>query len=91
MASIQNSVLSTSLRSEIHATDSTCSGCRAKSAATAKGRHRAPVMRRSTWNRSRALAQWNTTLTRWCMPGFVPKIVTSSMCDSQVSGCQLEA
>ena len=44
----QKSALSTSLRSEIHATDSTCSGCSANSAATNALRHRAPVFARST-------------------------------------------
>ena len=40
----QKSVLRTSLRSAIHATDSTCSGCRANSAATHALRHRRPVI-----------------------------------------------
>ena len=40
---MRKNVLSTSLRSETHATDSTCNGCNAKSAATTALRHMAPV------------------------------------------------
>src|SRR5438045_943739 len=90
-ASIQNSVLNTSLRSAIHATDSTCNGCSANSAATNALRHAMPVIARRTANNSAVFAPWNSTFTRWCPPGRKPKIWQSSMCDNHVSGCQLPA
>ena len=48
VASIQKSVLSTSLRCDTHATDSTCNGCNAKSAATHALRPTAPVVATSS-------------------------------------------
>src|SRR6266849_7266385 len=30
------------------------------------------------------------TFTAWCQPGFTPNSSTSSMCESQVTGCQLD-
>ena len=81
----------TSLRSATQATDSTCVGCTAKSAATTALRPGAPVMRESTRNRSAAFAACRSTLTAWWAPGASPKSCTSSMCESHVSGCQLLA
>ena len=52
----KKSVESTSLRSAIQATDSTCSGCTANSAATAALGQRRPVIRRSATNSSTASA-----------------------------------
>ena len=43
---MKKNVLRTSFRSEIQATDSTCSGCSPNSAATSPLRHTAPVIRR---------------------------------------------
>ena len=57
-------VLKTSLRSATHATDSTCSGCKANSAATTAGRHCAPVRRRSSRNSSSVLATCNSQARR---------------------------
>ncbi len=80
----------TSFRSATHATDSTWVGWTAKRAATKALRQVAPVIRRKTRNTSTAFAAWNSTFTTWWAPGFTPKSSTSSMCESQVSGCQLE-
>ena len=61
-----NSALRTSLRSAIHATDSTCSGCSAKRNATNALRQRAPVARNRNANSSEEAAAWSSTLTRCC-------------------------
>ena len=81
---------STSFRSATQATDSTWVGWTAKSAATSALRQVAPVIRRKTRNTSTAFAACRTTFTTWWAPGLMPKSSTSSMCESQVSGCQLE-
>ncbi len=54
---IQNKPLNTSLRSAIHATDSTFSGCSAKSDATRKLRQNIPVIRSRMPNRRRVLSR----------------------------------
>ncbi len=82
-------MLSTSLRSAIHATDSTWSGWTAKSSATAALRPGAPVRARRTAKSSAAFAAWSAAFTRWGPAGVTPNSSTSSMCESQVSGCQL--
>ena len=46
-------------------------------------------MTRSSRNSSNALAAWMAALTRCWGPGAGPNRDTSSMCESQVSGCQL--
>src|SRR5262245_24551866 len=56
--------LSTSFRSATHATDSTCSGCTAKIAATAAEHHGRAVMRHNTTKRTRVLRRCHTRLTR---------------------------
>ena len=83
--------LRTSLRSESQATDSTRSGCQAKSAAKAALVQRAPVRRRIARKARAALSECRSTLVAWCPRGSSPKSVMSSMCDSQVSGCQFVA
>src|SRR5450432_92401 len=67
-------VLNKSLRSAIHATDSTCSGCTANSAATNALRHALPVMVRRTTNNNAVFAPWSSAFSRWCHPGREPKI-----------------
>src|SRR6266700_1399823 len=59
--SMKKNPLSTSLRSEIQATDSTLSGWSAKMAATKALRHMLPVMILSTKNRSTTLRVCKTT------------------------------
>ena len=46
-------------------------------------------MRRKARNRTHDVATCRPRLTRWCATGSTPKSDTSSMCESQVSGCQL--
>ena len=87
--SIPSSELSRSFRSEIHATDWTCSGWRAKIAATHPLLHVRPVIRTRTRNKSSVFATWRPTLTRWCAPAWSPKSWQSSMWDHHVSGSQL--
>ena len=53
---MKNNVLRTSFRSEIHATDSTCSGWITKSAATTALRYTALVIVHSTTNNRTVLA-----------------------------------
>ncbi len=89
MVSSQKQVLNTSLRSETQATDCTCSGCSANSAATSALRHADPVIRDKTPNSSNALATWRNTLTRWCAPARPPHNCQTTMWESQVSGRQL--
>jgi len=83
--------LNTSLRSETQATDSTRNGCQANNAATTALRQNAPVIAFNNRRSSIALAQWSNTLTMWGGPAFNPNNWQSSMCESQVSGCQLLA
>ena len=90
MAASQNSVDSTSLRSETQATDSTWSGCTANSAPTTALRQSEPVARRNQAKSRVALTAWRTTETRWWLPASRPKNSTSAMWESQVTGCQLE-
>ena len=80
-----------SFRSATQATDSTCAGWRAKSAATNALRQAAPVIRRSTRNQSAVLARWRARFVVWWSPACIPKSWQSSMWDSQVSGCQFAA
>ena len=79
------------MRSASQATDSTCSGWTAKRTATKALRPRAPVIRSNVRKSSAALAAWRTAFTTWWGPGLRPNSSTSSMCESQVSGCQLAA
>ena len=65
------------------------SGCSANSPATNALRQTVPVIRWSTRNRRSVLATWNSRFTKWCGPACKPKSCTSSMWESQVSGCQL--
>ena len=69
IVSHQNSVLRTSLRSLIHATDSTCSGWMPKRAATQALGHIAPVNRSRTQNSSTVLVRCSATLVTWNPPG----------------------
>src|SRR5579885_3495599 len=88
---MKKTALSTSLRSAIHATDSTCSGCTANKAATNALRQNAPVICRSTRNRRIAATACKSTFVRWCPAGFRPYSRQSSMCEIIVTGCQLRA
>lgn len=63
----------------------------ANSAATMALGQKAPVIIRSARNNSTTLAAWMATLPRWCPPAQPWKACQSTMCDSQVSGCQLPA
>src|ERR1019366_6390188 len=84
-------MLRTFLRSEIHATDSTLIGWRAKSAATTRLRQARPVALSRIKNRSTTLAAWRSTLMVWGPAGFKPKIWQSRACESQAIGCQFDA
>ncbi len=84
-------VLKTSLRSAIHATDSTCMGCKANSAATNALRHVARVNRRSSRKSSTVLARWNNRFVKCGPAGPGPNNSRSSIKDNHVSGCQLPA
>ena len=68
----ERSVLSTSLRSAIHATDSTCSGCTANIAATNALGPCSRVIRRNIANSSSVFATWITRFVTWCAPGVHP-------------------
>src|SRR5882757_9545400 len=83
--------LNTSLRSEIHATDSTRNGCSENSAATIALRQNAFVIEFSSSSSKTELAQWNRTFSMCIAPGFKPNNWQSAMCESHVSGCQLQA
>ena len=87
--SMKNSVLKTSLRSEIQATDSTCKGCKPNSAATKALCQKAPVIRRSATKSRTVLVACSTTLTTWCQPALPLKSWQSSIWESIVTGCQL--
>src|SRR6185437_4296302 len=82
-------VLSTSFRSESHATDSTCTGCSANKAATNAAGQSLRVILQSSKKSRTALAAWKRTLTKCCGPGSPPNRLASIMCEIQVSGCQL--
>jgi hypothetical protein len=82
-------VLRTSFLSATHATDSTWSGCTAKSAATRALRHKAPVIREKSRNKSKTPTTWSTRFVVWYTPGDEPPRLASSWSDSQVNGCQL--
>ncbi len=88
---MKKNALSTSLRSAIHATDSTRSGCNPKNVATIRLRQVEPVIRFNTTKASIVLAAWSNTLVKWCPQGPKPKSWQSNMCESQVIGCQLAA
>ena len=89
--SMKNKVLNTSFRSATHATDSTWSGCNAKKAATRKLRPCAPVTRLSQRKSKPLLAACRSKFTQCGPAAPLPNSVTSSMCETQVSGCQLLA
>ncbi len=84
----KKSVESRSFRSEIQATDSTCSGWTANRAATTQLRARAPVRRSRTTQSSTESTRCQKTLARCIHPGSTPNSETSAIRDSQVSGCQ---
>jgi hypothetical protein len=88
IASSQKSVESTSLRSVTHATDSTWSGCRAKTAATNALGHTSPVARRSATYTSAAFAACSAALTAWCPAAEAPNSWQSTISESHVSGIQ---
>src|SRR5687768_11373890 len=90
-ANSQKNALSTSLRSEIHATDSTWIGCTANTAATKKLRPIAPVRLAIRPNSSNVLARCNKTLATCCASGPGPNSSTTNACESIVTGCQLPA
>jgi len=85
------------LRSATQATDSTWSGCTAKSAATNALLHAAPVSRTRRRKRSTVLATWRRRFVAW-KPGALfakgcasfpsPWSSASSIRDIHVSGCQ---
>ena len=60
----KKNVLSTSLRSAIHATDSTWSGCTANSAATNALRQIDAVRRRKSRKSNSTLAMWSSKFVR---------------------------
>jgi hypothetical protein len=60
----KKNVLNTSFRSATQATDSTCSGWSANSAATIPLRHRAPVIFLSRMYSRRAFAIWKSRFVR---------------------------
>ena len=73
IVSIQKSVLRTSLRSAIQATDSTCSGCTAKSAATNQRSARARPSCGAEARRAAARSpRASTTFVTWCAPASRP-------------------
>jgi len=88
-ASMKKNPLSTSLRVDTQATDSTCSGCRAKTpAANALGQ--GSLERRSSARKSsNAPATWRARLVAWKAPGSSPKSSASSIQERRVSGNQL--
>src|ERR1019366_1070060 len=83
--------LSESFRCGTQATDSTCSGCRAKINATHALGQRRPVERFRNAKSSSTARAWNSTLVRWCHPLRSPNNWQSSMCERRVSGNQLAA
>src|SRR5215813_9891997 len=86
---MENTALKTSLRSEIHATDSTCNGWIANIAATKKLCQRVSVMARSMTNNRMTVVVCKKTLVKWCPAGLKPNNWQSNMCEMTVSGCQL--
>src|ERR1044071_3781556 len=60
----QKSAQRTFFRSEIHAADSTASGCSANSAATARLRPGAPVSAKSAANNAAAASAWKSTFMK---------------------------
>src|SRR5919109_3816445 len=90
MVSSPNKVLKTFFRSATHDTDSTLSGWTANNAATKKLRHWVPVARNSNQKSKATLKECSRMLTKWWPTGFSPNNWQSSMCESQVIGCQLE-
>ena len=88
---MKNNPERTSLRSATQATDSARSGCTAKTRAT-RAEGQLLRVRASSARKSRAaVSACSTTLVRWCGPGSMPKSWTSSMWESHVKGCQLDA
>ena len=97
IVSSQKTVLNTSLRSAIQATDSTCIGWMANNAATNALRHREPVTLSSSENSSSTHARcskrfvtWNTRGSRWpyacCASAGNAPTRASSIRETQVSG-----
>ena len=74
----QKTVLRTSLRSAIQATDSTWAGCTANNAATHALRQTAPVMSSNNPNNSNVASACHATFIRWWAPASMPNRVTSS-------------
>ena len=76
------------MRSAIHATDSTCSGCTANTAAVKAD---APVARVIRWSARKSSTAANacwSTFTAWKPAGSKPNSVRSRCSESQVSGIQ---
>src|SRR5256712_288999 len=89
MVPIHRSAARTSFRSETQATDSARKGCRAKTPATKALGAGSPVSAESMPSSRSVAATWSSTLVRWCPPGHRPQSWQSSMCDSDVIGCQV--
>ena len=64
IVSSQKKALNTSLRSDAHATDSTCNGCQPKNAATNALGQILPVICFNKKNTSNVLAVWNNTFVK---------------------------
>ncbi|MBK7877016.1 MAG: hypothetical protein IPJ77_14935 [Planctomycetes bacterium] len=79
------------MRSATHATDSTCSGWSANSAATSHATPKRAVQRITSMPSSTDASTCKPSDTKWCAPGASPNSSTSSMCDSHVKGCQFAA
>src|SRR5438445_13810050 len=62
--SMKNNALSTSLRSDAQATDSTYNGCHEKSAATNALRHNSPVIPRSTRKTRTEYDEYSSRMTK---------------------------
>src|SRR5262249_33123131 len=88
-ASNQNMPLRTSLRSLIHATDSTWRGWIANSAATSALGHSCAVIFRITTNSNMTLTMCSATLVKWNPRGQGPENCRSAINESQTIGFQL--
>jgi hypothetical protein len=78
VATSAKAVASSSLRCEIHATDSTRVGCRANAPAANAAGHSAPVAARSTPNTSSAFSACSAAFTACGPPGVIPNHSTST-------------
>ena len=69
----RNAAESTSLRAEIHATDSTWEGWTAKRSAAMKASQKRPKSRRTSSNASTESSAWRRICWRWYPNGFSPQ------------------